>query len=61
MFGYEKDNPSYEYLKTRIFDESSDSYSAEESTIYTKNLKVAKDFFCRKSFSAKPGATGLTF
>lgn len=48
VFGYEKDNPSYEYLKTKIFDESSDSYSAEEPTIYTKNLKVAKDFFVDK-------------
>jgi hypothetical protein len=48
MFGYEKDNPSYEYLKTRIFDETSDSYSTGEATIYTKNLKDAKVFFMDK-------------
>lgn len=45
IFGYEKDNPSYEFLKTRIFEEPSDSYSIGEETIYTQNLKRAKDFF----------------
>jgi hypothetical protein len=48
MFGYERDNPSYEYLKTGIFDEQSDSYSTNENTIYTRNLRVAKEFFTEK-------------
>ena len=48
MFGYEKDNPSYEYLKTLIYDEHSDNHSTNEQTIYTKNLRVAKEFFEEK-------------
>ncbi|WPQ63312.1 DUF262 domain-containing HNH endonuclease family protein [Chitinophaga sancti] len=45
IFGYEKDNPSYEFLKTRVFNEqSTDGYTKEE-TIYTNNLFFAKDFF----------------
>lgn len=44
MFGYEKDNPSYEYLKTEIFGEKSASARHEE-TVYTNNLKAAQDFF----------------
>ena len=48
IFGYEKDNPSYEYLKTRIFlEKSPNSHNAQE-TIYTHNLEHAKDFFSRK-------------
>ncbi|MER0204006.1 MAG: DUF262 domain-containing protein [Nitrosomonas sp.] len=38
LFGYEKDNPSYEYLKTDIFFEKSDNHSTSEQTIYTHNL-----------------------
>lgn len=48
LFGYEKDNPSYEYLKTRILQRSSSKYSSGESTIYTKNLLTAKEFFQAK-------------
>jgi hypothetical protein len=44
VFGYEKDNPSYEFLKTKIFCEMSSS-SREEETIYTQNLSAAKIFF----------------
>lgn len=45
IFGYEKDNPSYEFLKSEIFGEhSSSGYQAEE-TIYTNNLSFAKSFF----------------
>lgn len=44
MFGYEKDNPSYEYLKTEIFGENSASDRHEE-TVYTNNLKNAQNFF----------------
>lgn len=45
MFGYEKDNPSYESLKTKIFLESSDSSDIPQETIYTHNLEFAKHFF----------------
>ncbi len=45
IFGYEKDNPSYEFLKTHIYGEHSDSHSTGEETIYTKNLAFAKTFF----------------
>ena len=44
VFGYEKDNPSYEYLKTRIFCERSSSASSQE-TVYTQNLANAKTYF----------------
>ena len=44
IFGYEKDNPSYEFLKTKIFLEKSTSNIGEE-TIYTQNLENAKQFF----------------
>jgi uncharacterized protein with ParB-like and HNH nuclease domain len=45
IFGYEKDNPSYEFLKNNIFKETStDGYSNEE-TIYTTNLENAKLYF----------------
>jgi hypothetical protein len=45
IFGYEKDNPSYEFLKTKIFLEQSDTHSTDEETIYTHNLLAAKEFF----------------
>ena len=45
IFGYEKDNPSYEFLKTKIFLEQSDAHSTNEETIYTHNLWAAKNFF----------------
>lgn len=45
IFGYAKDNPSYEFLKTQIFREPSEVHSPAEQTIYTKNLQCAKDFF----------------
>lgn len=48
IFGYEKDNPSYEYLKTKIFGEQSDHHSTNEETIYTRNLLNAKEFFVGK-------------
>jgi uncharacterized protein with ParB-like and HNH nuclease domain len=43
IFGYEKDNPSYEFLKTKIFCERSLAGHLEE-TIYTHNLAQAKQF-----------------
>lgn len=48
IFGYEKDNPSYEYLKTKIFLEKSDEDSRDEETVYTNNLAGAKSFFKEK-------------
>ncbi len=45
IFGYEKDNPSYEFLKIKIFGEDSPSGYSDERTIYTSNLQRAKDIF----------------
>lgn len=47
IFGYEKDNPSDEYLKTKIFDAHSHSNQYQE-TLYTQNLSKAKNFFKSK-------------
>lgn len=44
VFGYERDNPSYEFLKTKIFCERSSTAPAQE-TVYTQNLAHAKQFF----------------
>lgn len=48
LFGYEKDNPSYEYLKTVIFGEQSYNTEIIQRTIYTTNLSRAKDYFLEK-------------
>ena len=48
IFGYEKDNPSYEYLKTKIFNEITDSAETPQETIYTQNLAKAKAFFAEE-------------
>ena len=47
IFGYEKDNPSYEFLKTKVFGEFSSTDGSEE-TIYTNNLDSSKLFFAEK-------------
>jgi len=44
IFGYEKDNPSDEFLRTKIFGMYSHTYQQQE-TLYTRNLKNAKEFF----------------
>jgi uncharacterized protein with ParB-like and HNH nuclease domain len=44
IFGYEKDNPSSEFLKTKIFNEPSSS-SLNQETLYTHNLENSKKFF----------------
>lgn len=44
IFGYEKDNPSDEYMKTKIFLEHSGSNQFLE-TLYTRNLSFSKEFF----------------
>lgn len=44
LFGYEKDNPSYDYLKTQILGQTDNAYQGTE-TVYTSNLRDALDFF----------------
>ena len=48
MFRYVKNNPSFEFLKTRIFCEPSQGFAVDEQTIYTRNLAFAKTFFVEK-------------
>lgn len=48
IFGYHKDNPSYEFLKTKIFNKTSGGAYLKEETIYTHNLENAKLFFLNK-------------
>ena len=49
IFGYEKDNPSDEYFKTKILEQkSSAADKVPEQTLYTVNLKFAKQFFGKK-------------
>lgn len=47
LFGYEKDNPSDEFLKTRIFGIHSHS-DLNQETLYTRNLREAKVYFLEK-------------
>lgn len=48
VFGYERDNPSSEFLKAEIFADQSAGHSTGEATIYTRNLRNAKKFFLEK-------------
>ena len=49
IFGYEKDNPSDEFFKTKILEqESSTKDTVPEQTLYTANLKFADKFFENK-------------
>lgn len=49
VFGYEKDNPSDEFFKTKILDQkSSRSDKVPDSTLYTMNLEKARGFFKEK-------------
>ena len=43
LFGYEQDNPSFEYMRHEIFQEPNPGHL--EKTLYTLNLKNAKTFF----------------
>ncbi|RYY41652.1 MAG: DUF262 domain-containing protein [Chitinophagaceae bacterium] len=46
IFGYHKDNPSYEFLKREIFEQTDDGgYRVLEETAYTNNLMNAKNYF----------------
>ncbi|SDG59719.1 Protein of unknown function DUF262 [Pedobacter terrae] len=48
LFGYHKDNPSYEFLKQEIFEQKGNSDSILEETAYTNNLLYAKKYFTDK-------------
>lgn len=48
LFGYHKDNPSYEFLKREIFEQTTESSELLEQTVYTNNLWNAKRFFIEK-------------
>jgi len=49
LFGYHKDNPSYDYLKIEIFEQYNEgSKDLLEKTSYTNNLLNAKRFFIDK-------------
>lgn len=61
VFGYAKDNPSYECLKTHILGKTSTRYSTGENTIYTKNLISAKNFFTEKVKSLNQQALETVF
>ena len=47
LFGYEKDNPSDEFLKTKIFAVHSHG-NQDIETLYTRNLRNAKETFLKK-------------
>lgn len=59
FFGYETDNPSFEYLRYKIFGQEF-SKSIEE-TYYTKNLKYAKEFInkCLNDLYDIEGTSGI--
>ncbi len=48
IFGYEYNNPSYDYLINQIFKEKSQHSINIEETTYTKNLENAKQLFYNK-------------
>ena len=54
IFGYEHDNPSDEYFRTGILGQYSSS-SDKTETLYTDNLKKAKEFFKKKLGGKKQG------
>ena len=53
IFGYEKDNPSHIFFKTKILDLENTDKSTPENTLYTNNLHYAKSYFERKITSLK--------
>lgn len=48
LFGYEKENPSYEYLTDVIFEGKRSKKNVAHETVYTSNLACAKSFFSEK-------------
>lgn len=61
VFGYEKDDPSYEFLKANIFQENAYNNLNEPETLYTKNLDFAKRYFDEKIQSLNPIQLELLF
>lgn len=54
VFGYEKDDPSYEFLKANIYRENAANTLNEPETLYTKNLDFAKKYFDEKIQNLNP-------
>ena len=54
IFGYEKDDPSYEFLKSKIYREIAANTLNEPETLYTKNLAFAKNYFDKKVQELSP-------
>jgi uncharacterized protein with ParB-like and HNH nuclease domain len=48
VFGYEKDNPSDEFFKTKILEQDSSAADKYPETLYTANLMFAKCYFAEK-------------
>lgn len=48
VFGYEKDNPSDEFFKTKILEQDSSAADKYPETLYTANLMFAKNYFAEK-------------
>lgn len=48
VFGYEKDNPSDEFFKTRVLEQESFAADKYPETLYTANLMFAKNYFTAK-------------
>jgi uncharacterized protein with ParB-like and HNH nuclease domain len=48
IFGYEKDNPSDYFFKTKILERNISDKEADQKTIYTSNLVYAKEYFEKK-------------
>ena len=53
LFGYEGDKASYEYLKTQILGQPSNSYEGTK-TVYTANLEAARNFFKKRLEELEP-------
>ena len=48
VFGYEKDNPSDEFFKTKILEQDSSAADKYPETLFTANLMFAKNYFAEK-------------
>lgn len=61
IFGYEKDDPSYEFLKSNIYRENAANTLNEPETLYTKNLDFAKKYFDEKIQNFNPYQLEILF
>ena len=48
IFGYEQNNPSDNYFKTKILEQDELLYKQIQETLYTSKLQCAKDYFSEK-------------